>query len=253
VVINELPDCKHKEDNAQLNLMSGVPIKINAGDWGDAERIRYIRASPVLPDKSIHPQKFKARNPQAPLPDGSFWYPTDAAKKTKDRPVTLRRFYPVLLQRALTTQRENFKDYEKLTLASLRVMHPKGMITYAHVTFFLVNLGLWDTPVKGIQQMLPCFMEMDKDGSRATANLHPEQKQWCMQKFACMNCQKSYHCLGGSWHRPSMAEATTRVMTEALNFWTGTGQATWYEWKAPPHICDASCPKRRRPPDHDIF
>ena len=246
VVINELPKCKHAEDNAELNRMSGMPVSVEAKRWGNADRNRMIRTSPICSIKELNPEYMEVRNPLATMADGSTWAPADAARAASVVPVTLRRYYPVLLEQRKRGQR--FSQYEQLTLASLRVRYPSGYTSFAPVQFFIENLGFTNTCINGIKNLLPCVGELDRDGNRARPELSPDQRFRCMQEVACVQCKKAFQILGGCWDLSSMSELTYLVVKTALNNWTGTGNAIWYDWKEPPHICDETCPKRSSRP-----
>ena len=249
VVLNELPSCKQQCDERTLTAMSGVPITVNATAWGHAERRRQIRTSPILGFAAMGPTMIAARDPRAKLPDDASWYPTEAARGTTDRPVTLRRYYCKLLVDRYR-QAKIPSAFEQLTMDSLRIIYPNNSVMNANVDFYLMHLGLMDTPVRRIKEILPCVKQMDGDGRAATALTPPGQVQFCGANFHCTACTKAIQILGGCWHLPSMTEVTYQVLARALDAWFGAGQVTWYEWQHVPHHCDENCKHRSARPSH---
>lgn len=249
IVLNELPTCKQTCDEKTLTAMSGVPVTVNASAWGHADRRRQIRTSPILGFSTLSPTMIPARNPRARLPDGATWHPTEAARGTTDRPVTLRRYFCKLLVER-TRKTKVHSAFELLTMDSLRIIYPNNAVMNANVDFFLMHLGLDNTPVRRIKEILPCVKNMDGDGRAATDQTPPGQVQFCGANFHCAACTKAIQVLGGCWHLPSMTEVTYQVLARALDAWFGAGQATWYQWQHVPHHCDEKCIHRSATPVH---
>ena len=52
-VVAELPLCKHDQDNKELTDKMGAAVLVKARDYGDADRNRYLRTSPMITEAKI--------------------------------------------------------------------------------------------------------------------------------------------------------------------------------------------------------
>ena len=74
--------------------------------------------------------------------DGSRWHPTSDARRAANHvPVTLRRYWPKLCDDVYHDRVTNMKNYEHLTINSLKVIAQTGEVMLAGPHFFSI---IWD-------------------------------------------------------------------------------------------------------------
>lgn len=245
VVMSELPQMKDKVDENLMNKQLGQPVHVEASDWNEnASRHRCIRCSPIVKLQKFKPMYIR-RARQDTMCDGTRWYPSRQVLDASlvKAPVTLRRYWTRLVVRANIENDQRLSDYERLSLASLKVIDSQGQIKFAGVTFFLHHLGLSETVLAGIALDYPCDLTINDHGVKTTdQSCFP-----CGLKRFCGKCDAAIQLLGACWHLPSCAEALATFLVPTVLWWQnypGAAKPEFWEFKEEAHVCDDLCEQR---------
>jgi hypothetical protein len=242
VHVCELPQCRELADERRLTAMAGEPIMTDATKWGHATRNRRWRTSPVLSIKASVVPHFAGTTREENYWDGSTWSPAYSARNGPPFPVVLRRYWPVLVERACSRITAIMQPFEKITLDSLRIKTREGELAFAGTAFFIEHLGLRYTPLTKITDILPCEgLVCNVTGQTVKGQTNNASK--CGRVRFCGNCSEAMRILGGGWHLHSATEVMTLTLRDAMGHWLGMHRANWWGWLAEPHHCGPACPE----------
>ena len=214
----------------------------DATKWGHATRNRRWRTSPVLSIKTSVVPHFAGTTREENYWDGSTWSPAYSARNGPPFPVVLRRYWPVLVERACSRTTAIMQPFEKITLDSLRIKTREGELAFAGTAFFIEHLGLRYTPLTKITDILPCEgLVCNVTGQTVKGQTNNASK--CGRVRFCGNCSEAMRILGGGWHLHSATEVITLAWRDAMGHWLGMHRATWWGWLAEPHHCGPACPE----------
>jgi len=249
VHIHEYPECSSKDDDHVVwQLLCLFRLSTDGADWNSAKRYRKWCTSPythtlkaqVLPAKPQWTQPCQQR----PDPEGYVWAPGTASKLAGGPPIVLRRYYPILVEKAhMKGNLNGFTDFERQTLDSLQV-GLGSLRKHAGVFFYLNNLGMDDTRLAQVMDLNPCLKFITAKTGEAVAASHPEASR-CGVKVFCNTCFEALRILGGAWHYRCALEVFLRTMKCAVENWKEDKEIhRWHHWTKTPHECGPECPQK---------
>ena len=249
VHMHEFPRCSKEEDNTTVWQTMGLfRCSTDAADWGHAKRFRVWHTSPYLHKvKTTHIEvikpKFTDKGSQLTDPDGWNWSPGAASTILNTPPVVLRRYWPLLVEKAARKGISTCSDFERMTLDSLQIQKGNEK-KYAGVFFFLNNLGMTETRLKNVMSMYPCLKSVDAVTGEYLPISHAGSTK-CGTKQFCNHCHEAMRILGGAWHYHCGLEVFLRVFESALQNWVAdTETSKWHHWVRHKHFCGVDCKQK---------
>lgn len=235
----ELPLCRAKNAETQLDEMAGPGVITNAAWWGGAERNRCWRTSPKLP-RQTRRAIFDADDVRRPCNyDGSTWCPDAAVIKAGGKvPPVLRSYWPRLLERHNMQTRQTMTAFELYTIAGLRIKRSNNKdLAFAGVPFFLKFLGLEETPLIEMPTVFQCARPWKALDSDSTA-VEPK----CGDHILCQNCNRAVQVLGRAWHFKQATEILVQLLELVFFSTSEQDPPSFWTFTAAAHDCGPSCP-----------
>jgi hypothetical protein len=251
--VHEQVQSADREAERQFTSSLGPPRTIQAADWGGAWRSRHVRMNPdpvaaaavglVSTDGTpvrmhLRPEHQATCTPSVGIAGKSWHYKHSAALSHK-KPDIIRTKTPNLL--IALTDGDEMTAYEKGSARSWLVHNSEtGEDSLPTREHFLHWMGLRGSAVhRALDKIHPCMGLINANGTKAIMG---QSSLPCGQHRICNECNEVIARLGKGWHLPSMVDACTMTLLNAMMGWMANDHdVVHWRYDQPVHHCEKGC------------